>query len=355
MDFKEYFSIEKLKEFAKIIADSDKIFDKNDYIKSLMKEIPRLEMKDRVRLASKKLSEQYSRYPRDIKKLTKLIEKGKITSFNVWIVSEYIEKEGLDYLEESLEAMVVVTKAFSAEFCIRPFIEKYPVETYRFLKDNLNNDSEHVRRWISEGTRPLLPWGMKVDYISKNYRKNIVLLNKLYQDDSEYVRRSVANHLNDISKFDKQLVLDTVKKWDSDNKDAKKLIRHALRTLIKKGDKETLEFLGYKKVYAPKRISSSVDKTKLSRKETLNLKIKFFLKKEARLIIDYTLFFVGKKEGFNEKVFKWKDISLSKGEHTFEKKLNFKDNSIRKYYPGMHKIEIQINGKKYKELEFLLE
>ena len=133
-----------------------------------------------------------------------------------------------------------MTKRFSSEYAIRDFINHEPKKTYEYFNKWIHDDNHHVRRLVSEGSRPMLPWATRLDDYDRHLKKNIKILNYLKDDSSEYVRRSVANHLNDITKFDSSLVIKTISKWNLKKKNLQRIASHALRTLIKDGKKDAL-------------------------------------------------------------------------------------------------------------------
>ncbi len=220
-----------------------------------------------------------------------------------------------------------------------------------------NSSNYHKRRLASEGLRPKLPWAKK---LTIDYEKSIDLLNKLFSDRTRYVTRSVANHLNDIAKIDANLVIKTLNNWEKSKKQTTKemdfIINHSLRTLIKKGNLETLEFLGYPTKPQIKVTNFKVENKKVYIGEKLKFSINIKAEKTTKLIIDYIISFQTKSGSFSEKVYKLKKLQLKKGETiVLSKKHLFKKNmSTRKLHKGIHKITIQINGRISKTIEFEL-
>ncbi|MFT6898990.1 MAG: 3-methyladenine DNA glycosylase AlkC, partial [Paraglaciecola sp.] len=169
-----------------------------------------------------------------------------LSGFTAWPVIDYISVHGLQHPELALDLLKRLTHLFSAEFAIRPFILQYPELTYSQFHLWLTHNSEHVRRLVSEGSRPRLPWGMQLKPLMVNPDLNIVLLNKLKQDPSLYVRRSVANHLNDISKDHPLKLIGLCQNWYSQADDKLLwVIRHATRSLVKAGHPKVFPLLGY--------------------------------------------------------------------------------------------------------------
>lgn len=250
-----------------------------------------------------------------------------------------------------------VTKRFSAEFGIRYLLTTFPDETIAILKTWLSDSNQHVRRLISEGSRPRLPWGMQLPLFIKDPSPVIELLAALKDDKEEYVRRSVANNLNDIAKDHPPLVNAIAKKWlINADKNRQKLIRHACRTLIKNSDKETLAILGYKKAQL-KNISFKLNKEKLIFGEAIELQLTLASdsNSEQGLIIDYIIHHQKANGSTSPKTFKWKVCQLAENKKlTAKKKHSIKKITTRVYYPGIHTVEIIANGNVIAKQQFEL-
>jgi len=157
----------------------------------------------------------------------------------------FVQKHGLDDFEPAMRAQYALTKRFSAESSIRPYLVRYPEATYARLRAWAGDDSVHVRRLVSEGTRPRLPWAPRLRAFQEDPRPVIALLELLKDDPERYVQRSVANNLNDIAKDHPDLALETCQRWlDGASADRAWVVQHALRTLVKKGDRRALKALG---------------------------------------------------------------------------------------------------------------
>lgn len=272
---------------------------------------------------------------------------------------EFVARYGCkeQYLEISLDAIYEITTRFSAEDCIRYFINSFPEETIKVLKRWSNDPHYHVRRLCSEGLRPRLPWAGKIN-ISKE--DALPVLDKLYSDRTRYVTRSVANHINDISRVDPTLAMNTLQRWKKSGKQNEKemdfIIRHGLRSLIKEGNPRAMELLGYSP--NPKVKLSDI---KLLKKVKLgsSLEFSFSLKSTSResLIVDYIIHFCNKAgELKGSKVFKLKNLALERNETVLiEKKHPMRANmTTRTIYPGKHNLEIQINGKSFGKHPFTI-
>lgn len=251
------------------------------------------------------------------------------------------------YLHFSLDALRKMTKRFSVEFAIRDFINHYPKETFAMLLTCSLSTHYHERRLASEGLRPNLPWGKK---IALAYPKAMQALENLYFDKTRYVTRSVANHLNDVAKRDAPLVIETLTRWKhsakQDSKEMAFISKHALRTLIKRGDTEALAFLGYLPSPSIDVGQMLIHCSEIHIGESLEFSVKIEAKDDVNLMVDYILYFMTKSGKRTPKVYKLKQLALKKLEHRLlSKKHPLRANmSTRTLYAGVHKLELQING-----------
>ena len=225
------------------------------FVDEVMAKLPALELKARISHISEVLA---GHLPDDFAEAAAVVEAAlpapldpslRDDDFGDFIFSPlgaYVAANGLDELEVALPLLKEITKRFSVEFDLRHFINAHPKAVMAALGRWAEDENYHVRRLVSEGTRPVLPWGVKVGL---TLDAPIGLLDRLYYDKTRFVTRSVANHLNDITKKDPDLVLDTLARWRDEGRQVAAeldwLERHALRTLVKKGHVGALERLGY--------------------------------------------------------------------------------------------------------------
>ncbi|MDH5218164.1 MAG: DNA alkylation repair protein, partial [Gammaproteobacteria bacterium] len=222
-----------------------------------------------------------------------------------------------------------------------------PEKTLSTLKKWTNDRDEHVRRLVSEGTRPRLPWAMRLPIFIENPSPVIELLESLKDDEHEYVRRSVANNLNDIAKDHPDLVAEIAARWMKDaNKERKRLIRHACRTLMKNGHKRTLGIFGYE---APEIHKADIDlltpTVTFGQALAFTLSIRSSSEYDQPLMIDYIIHHRKANGKTSPKVFKWKTTNLTaKKTIRISKRHAIKQITTRVYHPGAHALEIMING-----------
>ena len=261
------------------------------------------------------------------------------------------------YFDLSMNSLYEITKRFSCEFAIRELIVFDSEKSLNYLKVWTNDKNCHVRRLCSEGVRPFLPWAKKLSVFIKTPELVIPILDKLYSDKVRYVTRSVANCLNDISKIKKHLVIETLKRWEKENQQTQKefnwIKNHTLRTLIKKADKDTLNYLGFETDIVLSSIDLSLHQNVIDVPDVLEFDITLSISKKTPVIIDYAIGFLKKNQKTSEKIFKWKKIVASPNTPiVLNKKHPFKIMSTRKLYTGKHYLSIQINGKRYFQKEF---
>lgn len=277
-------------------------------------------------------------------------------SFSAWPLVAYVSVYGLNQPEIALNVLKNLTPLFSAEFALRSFIIQHFDITYQYLLRWSSDSDEHVRRLASEGSRPRLPWGKRLTQFCDNPAPIFPILEHLKDDDSLYIRRSVANNLNDIAKDHPAQVLRLCQSWSvGASVERQWLIRHALRSLVKSGYPEAFVLLGYSsnpQITIP--IFKLIDSNVMLGN---HLEIETVLESEAvetqKLVIDYRIYHVKANGSRTSKVFKWKNITLH-GQQTvaLRKSHPFKLITTRKYYAGTHLVELLINGVIYASAEF---
>lgn len=270
--------------------------------------------------------------------------------------SDFVEQYGLDDWQASLPALEAFTQEMSAEFAVRPFILKDQPRMMAQMLAWSRHTSAHVRRLASEGCRPRLPWAMALPALKADPAPILPILEQLKNDPSEDVRRSVANNLNDIAKDNPQVVIEVVRRWQADDSpDMQALIRHALRTLVKAGHPDALAILGYgsQPQVAIRNLVVEPAAVAIGESMTLSFDLASTAAAPQDLMIDYILHLAGANGKARSKVFKLAQRALAPGESvSFRKGHSFRPITTRRYYPGAHAIEIQINGTICGRVEF---
>jgi len=265
--------------------------------------------------------------------------------FEYMFFPDFVELYGLHDFELSMEALARFTEFSSSEFAIRPFIIKYPRKTMEQMESWADSENKHLRRLASEGSRPRLPWAMALPEFKKDPTPVLRIIKKLLRDESEYVRRSAANNLNDISKDHPQLVLKFAKKRIGKNKSTDRLLKHACRTLLKNGNHEALKLFGFPRVTHVEIEGLEVaESVTMGQSLRLSFNIKTRQKKLGRLRLEYAIDFRKKNDTLARKIFKISEGDFSVKEKTVRQTHSFKFISTRKYYVGIHGLAIIVNG-----------
>ncbi|GFP75806.1 DNA alkylation repair protein [Clostridium fungisolvens] len=276
---------------------------------------------------------------------------------------DFVEVFGQDEqnLELSIKALERFTIRSSSEFAVRHFLIKYPERMLFQMQLWAKSDNEHIRRLASEGCRPRLPWGIALSMFKKDPTPVLSILEILKKDSSLYVRKSVANNLNDISKDNPFLVIKTVKRWKSDDSNTDWIIRHGCRSLIKKAVPDVMDLFGYTKVYGEQKL---VEKSSIVvEPKTVNIgeisEITYSLSiregQNAKVRIEYSIYFVKARGKISRKTFLISDKVVVGGSFVCgTKKHSWADLTTRRHYTGKHRISLLVNGVEVAETEILL-
>jgi 3-methyladenine DNA glycosylase AlkC len=260
----------------------------------------------------------------------------------------FVAEHGLDHFETSMQAQYELTKRFSAESSIRPYIARYPEQTLERLYTWAHDPNPHVRRLVSEGTRLRLPWAPRVAWLDENPERVLVLLDLLKDDDASLVRRSVANNLNDLGKAHPQLLMRTCKAWLRDaSSERRKLVEHALRGAVKRGEPEALLLLGY-----GQQAKVTVEHVRITPRRVFiggRVAIEFALSSRSRasqdLLVDLAVHFVKANGRTAPKVFKLKRVTVPpRGRAKFSASVSLAVHTTRKPQPGRHAVDVIVNG-----------
>ena len=269
-----------------------------------------------------------------------------VKGFESMTLPDFVELYGMDYWDLSLQALRHFTKFSSSEFAIRPYIIKDPEKAMKFMLSCAEDTTKNVRRFASEGCRPRLPWAMALPVFKKDPKLITPVLDKLKNDESEFVRRSVANNLNDISKDNPDIVLDICTKWFGKTENTDKIIKHACRSLLKAGNKNALLLFGFADPINIKVGNLKLNKEKIKIGEDLfySFELNVSGNKTNKVRSEYRMDFVKASGKLSGKIFQILQKNYNPGKHLISRKHSFMDHSTRKHYPGIHKITIIING-----------
>jgi len=272
-----------------------------------------------------------------------------------FVFADFVEVFGKKYFVESMSALALFTQNSTAEFAIRVFLDSEPEKTKLQMLEWSQSENEHLRRLSSEGMRPRLPWAAHLPWIADNPDWIYPILDNLKADESRYVQKSVANLINDVSKNQEQWVIDLCKSWKKvQSKNTQWIIKHGLRTLLKQGNADALELIGYKSAEHVELMAFSIaQKVEIGQK--LHVSFKLDSSKNLGLLrLEYAISFVRKKQKPYRKIFKISESDFTIHQREFQFTHDFKVISTRRYAPGLHDIELIVNGKSIKKAQFEL-
>ncbi|MBL7004924.1 MAG: DNA alkylation repair protein [Gammaproteobacteria bacterium] len=275
--------------------------------------------------------------------------------FEAMFFPDFVEQYGLDDYAASILALEHFTKYSSSEFAVRPFIEKYPCKMMLQMKAWTQSEDHHVRRLASEGCRPRLPWAKALPAFKQNPSIILPILEALKNDPSEYVRKSVANNLNDISKDNPDVVINIAWQWKGKTTETDWIIKHACRSLLKQAQPDIMSLYGYQ---PPNHIEIiDFDCTKQIEFEG-NFSFSFQLSTNQKSMglcrLEFALYFMKKNNKQTKKIFKISESNIQQSTKFISKTFSFITRSTRRYYAGQHSLGIIVNGFEKRKLHFIL-
>lgn len=320
---------------------------------------PSLELKQRIRRIATSLRPHLApHYPAAVAQLTVfarhlLDQQPAVNSFAYLFLADFVEEYGLDHLDASLEAFPILTQVMSCEFAVRPFLVRYPQTMLTAMQAWADHENVHVRRLASEGSRPRLPWGMGLPAFKKDPSPTLPILAHLKADPSEYVRRSVANHLNDISKDHPEVVLAIAQSWIGQHAETDKLLKHALRGLLKAGHPTALALFGFKQL-------KGVAVTGLRCQAQVAIggdwEFQFDLVVDSaqaqQLRLEFGIDYVKANGNSSRKIFQLREAIFAPGKYAIAKRHSFLERTTRKHHAGRHAVAILVNGQAMALAEF---
>jgi 3-methyladenine DNA glycosylase AlkC len=359
---KELYSRAFYNQIGEVFASVVPGFDKKAFIKKIYSPgFEEKELKERMRHTSVVL---HSFLPASFAKAAKMLKKAIVQfrklnlgedRLEYMFLPDYIETYGLDDYDTSIEALEFITRFVSCEFAVRPFLLKYTDAMIAQMQQWARHENHKVRRFASEGMRPRLPWGLAVPALKKNPHEVLTVLEQLKNDPSEWVRKSVANCLNDLAKDHPQLVIKTAKAWLGISRETNAIVKHGCRTLLKQGNAEVLSLFSLADSSNIKLLSYQVSTERVRIGEDLKFTVSLHNKHDQPLTVrlEYGIYYLRKNGTHSKKVFKISEREFKAGEKaTIMRRQSFKIITTRKYYPGLHKVSIIINGRERKTQHF---
>ena len=354
---KEWFNEERYRSLARLLKQASPRFDTRRFLAATLEGLGERSLMQRLHQAALAVD---LALPGNFRARTEvLLEIAPRVghSFVGICLCDYVATFGLDAPAFSLEALRRLTPHGSAEFAVRPFLQRDLRGTLRVMREWTADTDEHVRRLASEGSRPRLPWGLRLRELVRDPGPSAPILEALRDDPALYVRKSVANHLNDITKDHPGHVLEMLAEWEIPRREERRWIaKHACRTLIKRGHPGALALFGFGVAPSVRAcIEASPRRITLGGVLELTARITSTSRQSQRLAVDYVVHYARSGGGASAKVFKWTEADLEGGAGlSLSKKQTLRDFTTRSHYPGSHRVELQINGRRLAETEFEL-
>lgn len=343
------------------IADAGKaaslVFNAQDFVHAATAGLTELSIMERVRHIADALAVALPDNVPQALSIIRAMGPHLTGGFQAIAVSEYAARFGLSVFDDALSTISDLTRYGSGEFAARTFLAADPERTLAHMQQWARSSDEHVRRLASEGSRPRLPWAARVPALKADPTFAASILETLKADSSRYVRKSVANHLNDITKERPDWVLDLLSGWSQHDKGTKWIVRHALRSLVKAGNARAMALVGAEEAPAVEVLSLSVTPSELALGDDIVIEAVLASRAEVqqKLVVDYRLHYVRAGGKTTAKVFKMKTFSLVPGATvTISVRQSIRDFSTRRHYPGIHRIELLVNGRSRVQSHFKL-
>lgn len=354
---KEIFNVERLQHIATEMTAVYPAFDANGFLKHAKAGLAELSVMQRMARVSESLHAVIPLdYPQTLERLYALAPRLN-SAFVTLCLPHYVASYGKHDFERSMAALKYFTTFGSAEFAIRYFLLQDLPRTLAVLQQWSLDENEHVRRLASEGSRPRLPWSFRLAEVQANPGLCASILDNLKADSSLYVRKSVANHLNDITKDHPDWVLGLIEGWSLDNPHTAWIARHALRSLIKQGNTRALTIMGAGAKAEVRlhqlRVTPAV--IRLGERITLSFSLESLAAAPQKLVVDYAIDYVKSAGHSAAKVFKLKAFTLGAGEQQrISREQHIRALTTRKHYPGRHAVHVLVNGERLGSVEFEL-
>ena len=353
--WKNKLNLETVSEFAKTVKSVYPQFQADAFIKSTVDETwGDLELMARGRKITIGLKEYL---PQDYEEALSIMDKviADCDPFFKMCCPDYVEMYGQDesYWDVSMRALELYTQYASSEFAVRPFIISHEKRMMEQMYSWSKHENEHVRRLSSEGCRPALPWGQALNSFKKDPSPILPVLTQLKTDPSAYVRKSVANNLNDISKTHPELVAKLAKEWYGKNEYTDWIVKHGCRTLLKKGNRDALAIFGFHDVSSIDTDGFKIDKKSVAIGDEFTFSFDINTKEATKVRLEYGIDYMKSNGKQNRKIFQISELPLKAGQKkTYSKKHSFEELSTRKHYPGKHAITLIVNGAERGTLSF---
>ncbi len=354
---KEWFNADRYRWFADELSALTPRFDRKKFLAHTLPGLDERSLLQRLRRTTEAMRATLpSDYAKSLRVLEKLAPRFQ-HNFVSLVLPDFVGLYGHDDFDRSMDALAFFTRFGSAEFAIREFLKRDLPRTLAVMERWSRDENEHVRRLASEGCRPRLPWSFRLPALIADPSPVAPILENLRADDSLYVRKSVANHLNDITKDHPDWTLATLRRWTTKNSHTAWIARRALRTLIKAGHPEALAVFGVKTTSSVRVENFTLSSAILHLGDQLTFSFDLISPstRSQRIVADYAVHYVKKSGDLARKVFKLSELDLpARGRVSLTKRQRFQNFTTRIHYAGEHRIELLINGRSAASAAFFL-
>ncbi|MFC7246231.1 DNA alkylation repair protein [Catellatospora aurea] len=346
-DLKDHIDDASITRLAAALTRVHPAFPAADFRAAARRGLEPLALKQRVSAVSAQLARFLPEsFPHAARVLREAVAAGPLDMWSGWPATDYVAVHGLAHPDDALAAIAALTPHATAEFAIRPYLAAHPERTLAQLHIWATDPDQHLRRLASEGSRPRLPWASRVPMLA-DPQVTIPVLDRLHDDPELYVRRSVANHLNDITKDHPDVALATARRWSASGGDGTAwVVRHALRSLVKQGHPEALGLLGFDHGADVTVTGLTVTPATLPIGGQVTIAFTLTADTGVRAAVDYVVHHAGARGPRAPKVFKLTTADIEPGlPRQITRRHTFQHVSVRQLYPGPHRIDIQVNGR----------
>jgi len=341
-----YFTTESIAALTAALAAAYPPFDKSRFMDELYAAgWPRLELMDRMRRLTRVL---HATLPTDLAQALDILKAvlPSVRGFEALSFPDYLATYGLEQWELSMPALAFFTRYASAEFAVREFIARDPARAMPYLQDWAQSDDMHVRRLASEGCRPRLPWGRALPVFQEDPSLILPVLEALKDDPQEYVRKSVANNLNAISKEHPDLVLDIAERWYGVSSKTDRIVKHACRTLLKAGNRRALRLFGTTEDrVAVEHLRAEPASVEIGGELAYSFDLRVEGTTPCQVRLELRVAYARSGGKTSRKVFRIAERTFDPGRHTVARRLSFADRSTRQHFPGAHRLTVVANGR----------
>ncbi|MFC4255829.1 DNA alkylation repair protein [Altererythrobacter xixiisoli] len=344
---KDILGLQALATIADAGVSASARFDRTSFLSAASDGLDALSIMERVRHVADALHTALPGRYVDALEIIHAMAPNLTHGFQAVAVTEFVARYGLGDFDRSMAALADLTRFGTADFAIRPFLIQDTERTLAVMQRWTSSADEHLRRLASEGSRPRLPWASRIPALKDDPTLAAPILEALKADPSAYVRKSVGNHLNDIAKDRPDWLLDRLADWPTDNPHTLWIIRHALRTLIKKGEPRALALIGvgHGASVTVRRFSIEPHRVRLGETIFIDAELISTAPHDQRLVVDYRVHYVRAGGKTATKVFKLREFDLPAGEAaTLGIRQTIRDFTTRRHHPGRHEVELIVNG-----------